>query len=174
MGRSSTRLRLSQVRAAFRLLGEVRELGGETLTWRRHMIEGLCRLVDAPVGMGGEIPPDSITPTAAVDLGWGTARDRREWLDFMANGDDAVDPIVLNSLAMRDRSYSVVRRHLVEDRDWYGTSHFDLRRRAGLDDCITCAVPLPARGWCEVFMLMRARGRPFTDVERRLALFVHE
>jgi DNA-binding CsgD family transcriptional regulator len=170
----SERLRLSQVRAVFRLVGEVRELGADTLVWRRHMIATLCRLLDAPVGMGGEIPPDSITPTAAVDMGWGTARDRREWLEFMAGGDDAVDPIVVNSLARRGRNYSLSRRQLVSDRHWYGTNHFELRRRAGLDDCIASSVPLPVRGWDQVFMLMRPlHDRPFALAERRLADLFH-
>jgi DNA-binding CsgD family transcriptional regulator len=171
----SQRLRRSHVRAAFRLLGEVRELGSDTLAWRRHMVAGLCRLVDAPVGMGGEIPPGSHTPTASVDLGWGTARDRHEWLEFMAGGTDAGDPVVMNSLALRSRRYSRTRRQLVEDRAWYGTDHFELRRRAGLDDCITSSVPLPgpAPGWCQIFMLMRQNGQPFSPVERRVADLFH-
>src|SRR4051794_28026466 len=130
----SERLRLSQVRTVFRLVGEVRELGAQTHVWRAHMIASLCRLLDAPVGMGGEIPPGSITPTAAVDMGWGTARARREWREFMASGDDAEAPIVINSLARRGRRYSLPRRQLVTDRHWYGSDHFELRRRAGLDD----------------------------------------
>jgi DNA-binding CsgD family transcriptional regulator len=174
MGKSE-RLRLSHVRAVFRLVGEVRELGAQTLVWRAHMIDTLCRLLDAPVGMGGEIPPGSITPTAAVDMGWGTARDRREWLEFMASGDDATDPIVVNSLARRGRRYSLSRRQLVTDRQWYGTSHFELRRRAGLDDCIASSVPLPVRGWDQVFMLMRPlNDHPFSLAERRLADLFHQ
>ena len=174
MGRSE-RLRLSQVRAVFRLVGEVRELGADTIAWRTHMVARLCVLLDAPVGMGGEIPPDSITPTAAVDMGWGTARDRREWLEFMASGDDAVDPVVVNALALRGRRYSLSRRQLVEDRKWYGTNHFELRRRAGLDDCITSSVPLPLAGWDQVFMLMRPLAdRPFSPGERRVADLFHQ
>jgi DNA-binding CsgD family transcriptional regulator len=173
MGRSE-RLRLSQVRAVFRLVGEVRELGADTLAWRSHMVRRLCALLDAPVGMGGEIPPGSTTPTAAVDMGWGTARDRREWREFIAGGDDAVDPVVVNAPALRRRRYSLSRRQLAEDRKSDGTNAFELRRRAGLDDCITSSVPLPVAGWDHVFMLMRPlEGRPFSRGERRLADLFH-
>jgi hypothetical protein len=48
MGRSN-RLRLSDVRAAFRLVGECRDLGADSAAWRRHMSEGLRRLAGARV-----------------------------------------------------------------------------------------------------------------------------
>src|SRR5436309_2320374 len=46
MGHSG-RLRLSEVRAAFHLLNEVRVLGGDATAWRRCAVEGLCRLLHA-------------------------------------------------------------------------------------------------------------------------------
>jgi hypothetical protein len=42
------------VREAFRLLGELRELGAEPLVWRRHMLESLGRIIGVTVGMSAE------------------------------------------------------------------------------------------------------------------------
>src|SRR3954471_13111668 len=49
MGHSQA-LRLRDIRAVFRLVGEVRELGADPSTWRRHMLEQLQRLTGTAVG----------------------------------------------------------------------------------------------------------------------------
>src|SRR5262245_47499950 len=69
-------LNMAEVRAAFRLLGECQELGADPIAWRMHMLRGLCQLVDAEVGMGGEVglpgdgKPEALPP---VEVGWPTA-----------------------------------------------------------------------------------------------------
>src|SRR2546426_11394732 len=47
-------LRVQDVRDAYRLIGESRDLGSDPALWHRRMLEGLCRLIGAPVGGGGE------------------------------------------------------------------------------------------------------------------------
>src|SRR5262245_30462273 len=47
----SNLLRLKDVRAAYRLIGECRELGRDPLAWRRHMLDGLRLLTGAQVGL---------------------------------------------------------------------------------------------------------------------------
>lgn len=54
MGKSE-RLRLRDVRAAFRLVGEVVELGTDPHDWWPHLLEGLCRLTRAQAAIGGEL-----------------------------------------------------------------------------------------------------------------------
>jgi hypothetical protein len=48
-------LRLGDVRAAFRLVGEVTELGADPHDWWRHLLEGLCQLTGAAKAIGGEV-----------------------------------------------------------------------------------------------------------------------
>src|SRR5437764_15096480 len=71
----SGHLRLGDVRAALRLVGECRDLGHDPGLWGRHMFAGLCRLTGARVGGGGEArQPRSAGPPEAVhhvDAGYG-------------------------------------------------------------------------------------------------------
>jgi hypothetical protein len=72
MGKSQ-RLRLSEVRSAYRLVGECRELGADASEWRRHLLVGVNRLIDTRVGIGGQVPVlewDSVRePWRLVDAG---------------------------------------------------------------------------------------------------------
>ena len=52
--RRSYRLRLGDVRAVFRLIGEVRELGADWRQWRPHMLSELGRLTGARLVSGAE------------------------------------------------------------------------------------------------------------------------
>ena len=40
-------MRLTQVRRAFRLIGELRQLGADPQVWRPHLLRNLIRLIDA-------------------------------------------------------------------------------------------------------------------------------
>jgi hypothetical protein len=87
MGQTSN-LRLKEVRAVFRLVGECRELGIDSALWRRHILTELVRLTGGTVAMGGPaavrnglLVPD---PAPAVDLGWEGARERAIFAHFCA------------------------------------------------------------------------------------------
>src|SRR5687767_11021250 len=70
----SRRFRLGDVRAASRLLGECRDLGDDSVAWRRRVAEGLCRLIGTRVGVGGEArwtrPHGRIEPVQAIETGF--------------------------------------------------------------------------------------------------------
>ena len=58
----SDRLKLHDVRAIFRLIGEVRELGADPTRWRQHMVRRLRKLMGAAVVVSSEVhlrQPDS-------------------------------------------------------------------------------------------------------------------
>ena len=42
------------VRSIFNLVGELRELGRDTLAWQHHMVIELCKLVGVKVGFATE------------------------------------------------------------------------------------------------------------------------
>jgi DNA-binding CsgD family transcriptional regulator len=66
MGKSS-RLCLEDVRAAFRLVGECRDLRHDPAAWRTHSLEGIGRQLDAAMGNGGEIRwPDRRGPIELI------------------------------------------------------------------------------------------------------------
>lgn len=72
------RMKLSDVRAMFRLIGEVRELGDDPSVWRPHMVRRLRRLLGAAVVVSSEVHLRAISPSATakglmriIDVGWG-------------------------------------------------------------------------------------------------------
>ena len=73
------RLRLSQVRAIFRLVGEVREMGADPDVWRPHMVSSLRALLGAQFVVSSEVhfrrtsPRDGGGGAGAmrvIDIGW--------------------------------------------------------------------------------------------------------
>ncbi len=108
-GRKSERLRLSEVRGVFRLVGECCDLGADPEAWRSHITRSLGSLAGGQVSMSGEAakPIDGSTPGflyQAVDRGWATPSDREIWASFQASegymrrADPPVDSIVRRSL----------------------------------------------------------------------------
>jgi DNA-binding CsgD family transcriptional regulator len=76
------RLKLSSVRRAFRLIGEVRELGQDPHAWRMHLVRKLCKLISAEVVVASEFHfLASRTPGVmrVVDLGWGSDVEGNVW-----------------------------------------------------------------------------------------------
>jgi hypothetical protein len=53
MGKSQ-RLRVSDLRAIYRLVGECRELGDDATAWRHHLLAVIRVLFDAGTAVGGE------------------------------------------------------------------------------------------------------------------------
>ena len=79
-GMGTERLRLRDVRSAFRLIGEVRSMGEDPAAWRPHMVRRLRALFRAEVVVSSEVhvraaPASKVGPGAktvrVVDVGWG-------------------------------------------------------------------------------------------------------
>ena len=78
----SDRLKLSDVRKAFRLVGEIRELGGDPQQWRPHMVLALRKLVNADVVVSSEIHFRKLKTSGRMkvfDIGWGSEPDGTVW-----------------------------------------------------------------------------------------------
>jgi DNA-binding CsgD family transcriptional regulator len=76
------RLRLSDVRSVFRVIGEVREHGGEPKIWRPHMVKRLCKLFGAEIVVSSEVHAQtSKTPgkLKLIDIGWGCDGEENVW-----------------------------------------------------------------------------------------------
>ena len=78
----STKLRLNDVRRAFRLIGEIRQHGAEPQQWRPHLLRGLLDLLDADLVISSEVHFRTIARSDALqvtDIGWGLERDGEPW-----------------------------------------------------------------------------------------------
>jgi len=76
------RLKLRDVRAAFRLIGEIREVGSDPQRWRPRMIEGIRRVIPCDLVISSEVYFRTTSKAGVlrvVDIGWGTDFSAPPW-----------------------------------------------------------------------------------------------
>lgn len=84
------RLRLRDVRDVFRLIGEVREMGGDPKVWRPHMVKRLRRLFGAEIVISSEVHAQTTKVPGklkVIDIGWGCDSEDTLW-DIHTERDD--------------------------------------------------------------------------------------
>lgn len=167
MGKSQ-RLKLSQVRAVFRLVGEVAEHRPE---WRAHYLTELIRMTGSQVAMGGDakVAQGQVLIPGAIDLGWATDSDRRVYLAFMADGRCYQEPTGLITLANPNSIWTRSRRQLIPDREYHRSEGYFARREGHNGDYLHSCYPWPDDGVICMLQLNRSLGEPpFTPVELKL------
>ena len=183
MGGKSQRLQLSDVRKVFCLIGEARELDDEPAEWRAHVLAEAGRAIGAPRGLAieGPSPSDPRRPMTFdwEDQGWDLGPERNALIDYVRSPqrDQRRDPSFIALLPMMNRFHTTNREQLVADREWYGSDHVQIVRRAcGVDAFMTSSCPLPHAGVFHLFQFFRPWGerRPFTERERRWVHLMHE
>jgi DNA-binding CsgD family transcriptional regulator len=180
----SKRLRLADVRAIFRLIGECRELGVDATLWQRHMLTELLRLTGGQVAMGGPTGMrDGFAesqPVPALDLGWDGPRERGIFLQFLRNQMHMQDPALtafgaqLATLRSATSCLTRSRRQLADDTAWYGSAAYcDYHRPSGTDDGMMSIVAL-SDGQAHGIALFRSpNDPPFASRDRRLLHLFH-
>lgn len=176
----SKRLRLRDLRDAYRIIGECRDLGDEVRAWRGHMLQGLRQLVDAQIALAGEVRGGGSWSEALhepMDLGCESDEVRaaltRYEQEIETESDLAFGPLLDLAMPLVTR----IRGQMLEDRDWYASATFnEHRRRGGVDDWLCSLHRLDDPPAIHTIVLHRPLGAPrFTPRERRLAhLFHHE
>jgi DNA-binding CsgD family transcriptional regulator len=177
MGKSDL-LRVRDVRDAYRLIGECRDLGTDPASWHRHMFEGLCRLVGASAGTGGEgrwwRPRHAVEPLSAFESGLDD-RGRERYVAFMREQGPAADPIFAALQHVPGRLVTHTRPQLVPDAVWYRSIAYNrYRRAAGADHALTSVYEVSTAGGISVVCLQRSVAeRDFSPREQRLLNFFH-
>src|SRR4051812_42898672 len=136
-------LRLRDIRAVFRLVGEVRELGADPRAWRRHMLEQLRRATGTMVGHATETvhPFDLKMPAMEdiVEVGWPGESERELGQRYLEAGLEGADPSIPNIFRLQaaGRPFTRTRRQILADGPWYRSGHIDVfRRPLGVDDFV--------------------------------------
>jgi DNA-binding CsgD family transcriptional regulator len=78
----SVRLRLRDVRAIFRLVGRIRELGADPTAWRPHLVRSLSKLLRAEIVTSSEVHFRKAKEPGVMrvlDIGWGTDSSGTTW-----------------------------------------------------------------------------------------------
>jgi len=181
----SNRLRLEEVRRAFRLVGECRELGSHPGQWCPHMFVGLSRLVGARAGNGGEVrlvrPQGPVEGAAYFDAGLEPA-EHDLYVEFLRTHGIDRHPLAIGLAGWRTagpqpgRVIARTRRQLVPDREWYGSVCYnEYHRLIRIDHCLGSALELTAHGAFSCVILHRTVGEPdFSERQRRLLHLFHD
>jgi DNA-binding CsgD family transcriptional regulator len=183
MAKSSC-LRLDDVRAALRLVGECRDLGYDPALWGRHLVAGLCRLTGARMGEGGEVHPTRpfgpIDGATFFDGGF-EPRELEVRAAFLRTHGLSRHPLAIwyakwRMATPRLGPMSVLtRRQLIPDRDWYESVAYQEHHRViGTDHLLASRLEATAEGWRTFIFLHRIAGEPdFAPRQQRLLRLVH-
>ncbi|MFO0849526.1 MAG: helix-turn-helix transcriptional regulator [Gemmataceae bacterium] len=172
----SERLRLGEVRAAFRAVGECRELGHDPDAWPAHLLTRLPGLTGAHMLVVGEMVfrgPRPV-PVRMAHTGWPFARAMEYWSNWCYQ-DDAPDHPGMVAFAARPRPRgTATRQELVPDRDWDVSPYVnEVLRPFGIDEGLVSSVALPG-GRDHMLVCSRPTGeREFSPRERNLVQLLH-
>lgn len=175
----SQRVRFRDLRNIFRLVGECRDVGDSPAAWRLHMLEGLGRLVGAPVGLGGESvwtgPERVLQPLEGAVFGWEKSQAEARWRQYLSHGGTAADPAVQAISRLRRILVTRVREQLIDDRTWYGSVHFnEFRKPSGIDHFIMSFHALDDAQTVNAIGLFRPLDAPpFSLRERHIVHLFH-
>lgn len=169
---SGNRLRLKDVRAIFRLVGDLRELGADPNQWRPHMVTRLRKIVGAEVVVSSEVvfrTTDRPNVMRVIDSGWGTDETGKTWQIFTERDDERPEnywlsvwqPANLATPGAEGANDALVP--VVPQRKVYGGTTFILSQ-----------IPLPHLGTVDQLGLHRAWGdESFTKAQHRLVRLLH-
>jgi len=177
----SESMSFADVRGVFHLLHEVRDLGLYPQLWKRHMLSGLCKLINGQVGISVQTPDAGnvdISRSTIVDMGWAGEKERLNWLAYCRQNDLRADPsrTELMRLMAGGRSFVRIREQLCHNRHWYSSDHVQVTRRASdVDSFLFSYRQLinPARHhW--LYLLRPWSDRPFDNRQRRIVKLFHD
>ena len=168
-------LRIQDVRDAYRLIGDCRDLGADPALWQPRMLEGTCRLVGVPVAVGGEgrwiRPHQPVQAISAFSAGL-DARGIERLTAYHRDLGPHQDPIFEALQQIPGRLVTRTRGQLVPDAVWYRSRAWEYRRPNGVDEQLTSVYQVSDDGAIAVLTLHRAAGeRGFWAREQRLVSF---
>jgi DNA-binding CsgD family transcriptional regulator len=178
--RKSGRLRLGDLRRAFRLVHDCRDVGHDHRAWPVVLAEGLARLVDAQVVILGEVgvgapgvPPHQ---ELLADRGWHSPGVRDFWHErYIVNQEFRLLPTFQRFGALQGGLITRAREQLVDDGEWYGSLEFnEYHRSFVLDDVMFSLAMLGDPPALQGFSVLRELGRErFGAGQRRLIRLFH-
>lgn len=178
MGKSA-RVRVAEVRAAMRVVGECRDLAHDPAEWRRHAADGVRRLLGARMASLSECrwrrPDGDILPFHFQQVGLTDDEMRRHFLPFFAQAKPD-DNVLFPPLKERPESHIVsTRTRDVPDEVWYRCRMYtEYHRPVGVNAGAVSAWELPG-GRSDFIGLHRdAADRDFSGRELALLTLFHE
>lgn len=178
MGRSQ-RLRLGDVRAVHRLIGECAELWSDAPAWREHLVQGMRRLIHSRTGFMVLSDGDPMTVCCGDPLiacGWDNAEDEGRFRASLRVPLEELVPEagpVLGELARRS-FVSISIHELVTVEAWHASEGFNRFHRPSDTDGLVASARMMGPGRVEFLGACRGIGdKPFGGRERNVNALLH-
>jgi DNA-binding CsgD family transcriptional regulator len=169
---------VQDVRDAYRLIVECRDLGSDPALWQMRMLAGVCQIIGAPTGSCGEgfwaRPVHPIQPLSFFDVGF-AARHRELFMGYLREIGPQRDAIFRALADVPGPVLTRTRSAAVSDTVWYRSADFNnYRKPAGIDHCLVSVCQVSDEGAIAAIALARGlRERDFSRGEVRLLEFFH-
>ena len=174
----SGQLRTRDIRDAYRLIGDCRDLGADPVLWYSRMLEGLTGRMGAVAATGGEgrwqRPGGLPTPASAFSVGLDATVERRYQAYVLGSGTSS-DPTLKALSQIPGRLVIRSRRELIPDAAWYRCGLFnDYFKSLRLEHPLYSICQVSDNHAVSVAGLYRAVGdRDFSDRDRQWLRFFH-
>ena len=180
----SERLRISDVRAVDRLVGECLELWSDPVAWQTHLLAEAARLLGLRVGLCAELSDFDVGQTpkivAALEHGWDGDKQRRAFMNSATPG--GPDPFSASPIDVRFRELLGPRRaltrargDLMSDAAWREQPVFhETHRPAGMDEVLYSAVRSQRGDGVSLLAFGGDESTPGPRQRKLLALLHHE
>lgn len=177
----SSRVRITDVQAMLRLLGEIAEI--KTADSRRHhLFTGISHLVGGGKGcvMGtfefaqGSLHPIILESKTLNGL-WDSPSEQKTWLDYTRVGYYDDDPFFRYMVSRMHQTMTITRRQAVKCSAWYSAPYVQcIRRATGSDDFIHSQFFDPQTCTLHAFNIARRwNDKPFTQRARFIVELLH-
>lgn len=167
-------LRATDVRDAYRLIGECRDVGSDPALWQMHMVTGLARIFGETASGGeGTLTGAGVVPLAHFDVGF-DPRERRTYLEYMEQNGAAIDPFVRALHQRPGRAITGTRSGTIPDDEYFRSPVVDRYLRPSNVHHRLASTHPTTGGAISFLHLHRARpNRDFSGRERARLEFFH-
>lgn len=173
-------IRVERVRAAMRLVGEVRELGTCSEPGRLHLLEGVLKLIGC--ALGGAVLDTGYAPgvkggIAAATL-TGFDREIVDVFDAHQVHGSQINPfhdaVMQKMTSLQGQVYTATNSEIVERKVWNGSMWINEYVRPARIDHFLCSMRVVGKSaGIGVGFMRAARDRPFSTEDRELLHLVH-
>ncbi len=175
MGKTDV-LRIRDVRAAYRVIGECRDVGSSIELWHQRMMEGLLRLIGGCAVNGGEgrISRCGVLPLSVHPVGFDSAA-YVSLSAYMRHRMYEADPLLLMISRQPGRLATLTNRQLSPEAEYKRSPLYtDCFGPGGVEHRLLSAYQtIPGRGVSVIHLHRPAGERDFSMRERRLVEFFH-
>jgi DNA-binding CsgD family transcriptional regulator len=177
----SGRVRIHEIRAAYRLIHDCRDVGHDPDAWPMILVGGIAPLVNAQVSICCRMMfgPNGVTTgeKSLAEHGWLSQRDRALWQDGWVTGQKySESPTWQRFAALPGLRLTRSREQLAGDEEWYRSAEFnDFVRLVQMDDFVGSCTRIARPPCLYTLVVFRTLGdRRFAPRERRLIRLFHQ